>query len=161
VWDKDRERAFRIYNDEEAKWAKLRQTKVDAQEKIHGQVRCAQEQMAFNIELTRDELVTRLEHDPDFCSKYTLALQRGVSWDEAEKIFVQQTTRQEVLLDQVGQSLTSRFPDPPKPEKMYEQFHKRRKPPGKTAICRQAEGYLRWREAADAINTEDRTPFDK
>jgi len=77
---------------------------------------------------------------------------------EANKI-----AKQEALLDKIGQKQGGRFPNPVKPEKLFEKFptRKRRKKPTRKQIYDKAMAHLKYKEASDAINTEEATPLDE
>ena len=64
-------------------------------------------------------------------------------------------------MDKVGQSMGTRFPQSIKPESIFQKFHKRRRKPSKEQLAQKAEGYRKWKEASDAINTEEATPLDE
>jgi len=77
---------------------------------------------------------------------------------EADKI-----AKQEALLDKIGQKQGGRFSKTVKPEKLFKEFHiqKRRRKPTRKQIYDKAMAYLKYKEASDAINTEEATPLDE
>lgn len=84
---------------------------------------------------------------------------------EQEELFpeeeVNKIARQQLLVDKIGRKQGGPFPNTVKPEKLFQKFHKTRKKRTKQDIFNRAEGYLRWKEASDAINTEEATPLDE
>lgn len=155
MWEKEKERAF-------ARVAAEHQRQYEI---LHADPprRSAQDfsGMAFNIGLPSGEMARLIEQDPQYFRQvYNIAVQRGLSWQEAEKEYKKQITEQEEFLDRVGRSLESRYRDPPRSAQIFQEFHKRRKPPTKAQIAKRAADYLKWKKAADVLNTEEATPLD-
>lgn len=76
--------------------------------------------------------------------------------EEANKI-----AKHEALLDKIGQKQGGQFPNTVKPEKLFKEFYKRRRKPTRKQIYDKAMAYLKYKEASDAINTEEATPLDE
>lgn len=149
----------RIFAEEAAKWQKQNEIlnadpPRQSPENLSG--------MAFNIGLTPEEMYQKISADlPGFRRIYNIAVNQCLDWDQAEVIYNQNLAAKESLTDRVGQSLESRFPRPPKPGRLYKEFHKRRKKQTKTQLVKRATDYLNWKKAADAINTEEAIPLDE
>lgn len=78
--------------------------------------------------------------------------------DKTESVNI---ARQEALLDKIGRSMDTGFPQTVKPEKIFEKFHKPRKKRTRKQIYDKAMAYLNQKKAVDAINTEEATPLDE
>lgn len=121
--------------------------------------------LAFAFDLTTEEFSAEFDRDKTrFRAIFKIATaqhQKILSWEEATDIHEQQKIGQGTLQDKIGKAYNSRFPDYPKPAKIFESHHKRRKGKTKGQIIRRAEGYLRWKEASDALNVEPGTPLDE
>ena len=110
---------------------------------------------ASNLGLSPEELNKKIEEDPPrFRAIYNLACDKGIGWEEAEKIHNNRIAQQENLLDKVSRSYQTLYPNEPKPHKLFQEFHKRRKKTTKAELARRATAYKKWKEASDAINTE-------
>lgn len=128
--------------------------------------------MAFNIGLTPEEMRTYIEEDPvSFTRIYAIAIDGPMEFTEAARIYEKEITQGQVLLDRVGlaynrKTFNHKSRKFPKPENLYQREKPKRRKKTKGGLVARAQGYLRWKNAQDALNTEkaalsdlDQNPF--
>jgi hypothetical protein len=118
--------------------------------------------MAFNVDLTVAQMIREMNRDKThFVGVYRLAIGEGLGWEEAEKRYNEGLLRGEIFIDKVGQNYNSRFAKDPKPDKIFTGKEKKTRKKSKLSLFNRANGWLNWKKASDAVNTEEATPLDE
>jgi hypothetical protein len=145
---KDREQFEALHPDR-----KTEQTKDTIEKDLSG--------IAFNLSLSREELNSLMEQDPEqFRKIYQIAIANGIDWAEAERLASFEKQSGDYTLHKIGNSYDNRYGKDVKPRKLLENPHKPRPKRTKKSLVKSAYGFLRWKGASDAINSENPTPLD-